>query len=51
MVNQNFYSHPTEVMASDAEDIMNGYQLRDLELSLEQLLMDEETKVANSFAL
>ena len=39
----------TEVMPSDAEDIILGYKLRDLELSLESLLADEETNVAAKF--
>jgi superfamily II DNA or RNA helicase len=39
----------TEVMPSDAEDIILGYKLRDLELSLESLLIDEETSVAAKF--
>ena len=39
----------TEVMPSDAEDIILGYKLRDLELSLESLLVDEETNVAAKF--
>ena len=39
----------TEVMPSDAEDIILGYKLRDLELSLESLLIDEEINVAAKF--
>ena len=39
----------TEVMPSDAEDIILGYKLRDLELSLESLLLDEETNIAAKF--
>ena len=39
----------TEVMPSDAVDIILGYKLRDLELSLESLLVDEETNIATKF--
>lgn len=39
----------TEVMPADAEDILTGYSLRDLERSLEMLLFDEHTKTAAEF--
>ena len=39
----------TEIIPEDAEQILRGYTLRDLELTLEELLLDDETKNAAHF--